>query len=453
MHNRSSQASEKRGSGGPGAGDSATRTVHAELLEADRELLLRLLRMPTAGPLETGPESPPPLLWEAQLAYADAAGALGFVPVHHAAARPEDLRWDDLPLTVSAAVVGIPRFLSDQPSLVLRLGPALPRPATVMFNVHLDTVSGLEPAGFDGERFHGRGAIDAKGPAVALLAGIRAALAVEPAIGSSVGVLIQAVSGEEGGAMGTIGTRPLVERGFIGRLNLFCEPTGRRYLPRATAAATARVRVDGCDAIDDRPAYGHNATVLLGFLAQYLGLALAAHAADGQVCVAGLHTGHLHNRVYGSGELLVNLSYTSPAAGRRLESAFAAALREGLAEFASRFASTREFALTAAQAASVTRLEWLKQGLPTLANTDPWCEALLEGAGLARWPVDEPAFTCDAIWMDGLPGTFTAVFGPGDLAANHAHAAGEFADLAELERFAADVARLLVSFSRSQACP
>ncbi|MGH3827578.1 MAG: M20/M25/M40 family metallo-hydrolase [Pseudonocardiaceae bacterium] len=418
--------------------------------EADHEVLLRLLTMPTAGPLETGPAGPAPQLWEAQRAYADAAAGLGFTPVHHAVVAPTDLRRHDVPLAVSRAVAGIPGFLEAQPSLVLRLGPPLPREATVMFNVHLDTVSGLEPAGFDGVRFLGRGAIDAKGPAVALLAGIRAAIAAEPAIGTGVGVLIQAVSGEEGGAMGTIGTRPLVERGFVGRLNVFCEPTGRRYLPRATAASTARIRVEGSDAIDDRPAHGHNATVLLGFLAQHLGLALTGHDAHGQVCVAGLHTGPLHNRVYGTGELLVNLSYATPEAGRALEAAFAAALRDGLAEFTRRFASTREFALTAAAAAAVTRLEWLKRGLPTLVSTDPWGAALLAGAGLERWPDDEPAFTCDAIWMNGVPGTFTAVLGPGDLAANHAHARGEFAELAELERFAADVARILVSFSRNQ---
>ncbi|MGH3822687.1 MAG: M20/M25/M40 family metallo-hydrolase [Pseudonocardiaceae bacterium] len=433
--------------------DSANLPMQAELLKTERDLLLRLLRMPTAGPLETGPDGPPPQLWEAQRAYAGAAAKLGFVPVHHAAVKRVALRRRDVPLAVSRAAARIPSFLDDQPSLVLRLGPPLPRAATVMFNVHLDTVSGLEQAGFDGARFHGRGAIDAKGPAVALLAGIRAALAAEPAIGTGVGVLIQAVSGEEGGAMGTIGTRPLVEAGFVGRLNLFCEPTRRRYLPRATAAATARVSVDGTDAIDDRPAQGHNATVLLGFLAQHLGLTMALHAADGQVCVAGLHTGRLHNRVYGTGELLVNMSYAAPEAGRRLEAAFEVALREGLAEFARRFASTPEFALTAAQATSVTQLEWLKRGLPTLANTDPWCEALLAGAGLARWPADEPAFTCDAIWMNGVPDAFTAVLGPGDLAANHAHARGEFARLAELELFAADVARILVSFARGQGSP
>lgn len=425
--------------------------VTAQLLDADCDLLVYLLRTPTVGPLEIGPSDPPPRLWEAQRAYAEAAAGLGFIPVHHAAMKPEEIGRDDVPLAVLHAIAAIPGFLDDQPSLVLRLGPPLPREATIMFNVHLDTVSGLEPAGFDGVRFRGRGAIDAKGPAVALLAGIRAALAAEPAIGAGVGVLIQAVSGEEGGAMGTIGTRGLVERGFVGRLNLFCEPTGLRYLPRATAAMTARVRVEGHDAIDDRPERGHNATVLLGFLAQHLGLALATHAADERVCIAGLRTGPLHNRVYGTGELLVNLSYASPEAGRRLESVFAAALRDGLADFTRRFGPTREFALTAAEAASVTRLEWLKRGLPALAGTDPWCEALLEReAGIARWPDDEPAFTCDAIWMNGVAGAFTAVFGPGDLASNHAHARGEFADLAELERFASGVARILVSFCRSR---
>lgn len=421
-------------------------------VEGDRTLLLDLLRIPTAGPLEAGPEDPPARLWEAQHAFLDAATHLGLVPVHHAAAKPEELHRDDVPVCVRRAVDATPGFLDSQPSLVLRLGPPLRRDATVMFNVHLDTVAGMEPVRFAGERFFGRGAIDAKGPAVALLAGIRSALRVEPAaIGTDVGVLIQAVAGEEGGAMGTFGTRLLVDRGYVGALNVFCEPTGLRYLPRATAAATARVRVDGRDAIDDRPDRGHNASVLLGFLAQHLGLALAPRATQGRVCIAGLRTGALHNRVYGSGELLVNLSYSSSAAGRQLEAAFAAALREGLAEFSRRFAGTAELALTAADAASVTRLEWLKRRLPTLTCADPWTETMLErDAGLARWPDEEPAFTCDAIWMDAVPEAFTIVYGPGDLAANNAHGIGEYADQADLERFADGVARILVGFARSR---
>lgn len=428
---------------------TGVRLREVKLPAQDRELLELLLRTPTAGPLETGASGPDPQLWEAQRRYAAVAGELGFRTVRHAPATPQSALRDDVPLAVHRAVAEVPGFLQLQPSLVLRLGPVLPRDRTIMFNVHLDTVAGMEPVGFDGIRFTGRGAIDAKGPAVALLAGLRAARAVEPAIGSEVGVLVQAVAGEEGGAMGTIGTRPLVDEGFVGRLNVFCEPTGLRYLPRATAAMTACVRVAGRDAIDDQPEVGHNATVLLGFLAQHVGGALVPQVPDGRVCIAGLHTGRLHNRVYGSGELLLNLSYASAVSGAELETAVSTALRDGIMDFTARFGSIREFARTAADAAEVTRLEWYKRGLPTLAGSDEWGEALLgDGAGIARWPDDEPAFTCDAIWMSGVPGAFTVVLGPGSLAANNAHAQGEYAELAELEAFAAAVARIVVCFAR-----
>jgi acetylornithine deacetylase/succinyl-diaminopimelate desuccinylase-like protein len=355
-----------------------------------------------------------------------------------------------VPEPVRQAAKEQPGFLDLQPSLVLRLGPPLPAERTVMFNVHLDTVAGGEPPRLDGGRFHGRGAIDAKGPAVALLAGIRAALAAEPALGERVGVLIQAVAGEEGGAMGTFGTRPLIDAGHFGRLNVFCEPTGLRWLSRCTSSMTARIRVAGQDAIDDEPGAGHNATVLLGFLAQRLGADLASATTDGRVCVAGLHTGDLHNRVYGSGRLLLNLSYGTPGSGLRMEQAVRDGLAAGLVDFARTFAGHPDQARTAADAAAITRLEWPKRGLPVLAGSDPWAEELLEeSAGLARWPAGEPAFTCDAIWMHAVPGAFTVVYGPGGLGANNAHAAGEYADTADLERFAADVARLLTSFTRS----
>jgi hypothetical protein len=247
------------------------------------------------------------------------------------------------------------------------------------------------------------------------------------------------------------GTRPLVELGFTGDLNVFCEPTGRRLLDRCTAAMTACVRVDGEDAIDDEPAAGHNASVLLGSLAGHLAGALpAAAAGDGQVCVAGLHTGALHNRVYGSGRLLLNLSYGSAATADRLAAAVDREVRAGLEEFEKRFAASPLLARTAADAAAVTSVEWLKRDLPALAPTGPARAALhrlAAAAGLARWPAGRPAFTCDAIWA-GRPGALTMVLGPGDLAANHAHATGEFAELEELERFAADVARLLSLLAR-----
>ncbi|MFV2173556.1 M20/M25/M40 family metallo-hydrolase [Actinomadura sp. LOL_016] len=435
------------GRGSAGAG-SRSFEVPWPLTGDDRDLLLHLLRRPTAGPLETGAGGPPGRLREVQDAYAEHAAAIGMRVVRHAPASDADVERGPVPAAVREAM-GRPGFLADQPSLVLRLGPhGVSTGRTVMFNVHLDTVAGVQPVTFDGERFTGRGAIDAKGPAVALLAGIRAARAKRPALGRNVGVLVQAVAGEEGGAMGVFGTRPLVQAGYTGRLNVFCEPTGGRFLTRSTASMTARVVVDGADAIDDRPGEGHNASVLLGHLAQWLGFALDPYAAQAAVCVAGMHTGSRHNRVYGSGSLLLNLAYSSLDAGRRMERELEAALRAGLDDFAARFGDTMLFARTAADAHAITRLEWRKRGLPVLDDRDAWGHALLRhAAGIPPWPPDEPAFTCDAIWMSQVPGACTVVLGPGDLAADNAHADGEFARADELAGFAGAVARLLIAFT------
>ncbi|MEU3020324.1 M20/M25/M40 family metallo-hydrolase [Nocardiopsis sp. NPDC007018] len=422
--------------------------MRAALNADDRALLLRLMRLPTAGPLETGRDGPAPRLWEAQRDYARAAERLGFRVVRHAAARPADLERPGVPEAVRVAAAADPGFLEAQPSLVLRLGPDdVPRARTLMFNVHLDTVAGNPPVTFDGEVFRGRGAIDAKGPAVALLAGVRAALGGRPELGRHHAVLVQAVAGEEGGAMGVLGTRPLVELGYTGRLNVFCEPTSGRFSTRSTASMTARVSVRGDDAIDDRPHTGHNASVLLGFLAQRMGRALDGHARDGAVCVAGLHTGTLHNRVYGSGDLLLNLAYGDAATGRSLEGAVTEAFESALAEFTAEFSDTALFARTARDARRTTRLDWPKRGLPVLDDHDPWGRALLRGAGVPAWPAEEPAFTCDAIWAADLPDACTVVLGPGDLAADGAHGDAESARLSDLDGFAATVARLLAVFT------
>jgi hypothetical protein len=149
--------------------------------------------------------------------------------------------------------------------------------------------------------------------------------------------------------------------------------------------------------------------------------------------------------------LLLNLSYGSRESADRLESALREAVQTGVLEFSDQFRDVRDFALTAAEAEQVIRVEWLKRGLPALRGDDTWVKDLLvRDAGLAPWPDDQPAFTCDAIWMHGVPGTSTAVFGPGLLGRNKAHASGEFADLHELEAFARDIARLLLCFTRNE---
>ncbi|MFE0458172.1 M20/M25/M40 family metallo-hydrolase [Kitasatospora sp. NPDC058965] len=421
------------------------------LSRADHHLLLDLLELPTAGPLED--PAGPVELWQAQRRYAAAAAELGFATVQHAAPAPRWAELPDVPVPVRAAAAADPAFLAGQPSLLLRLGPARERERTVMFNVHLDTVAGRQPVRFADGTYHGRGAVDAKGPAVALLAGLRAALAARPELPLHTSVLIQAVAGEEGGALGTLGTRPLVEQGHYGRLNVFCEPTGNLALTSSTAAMTARVRVVGQDAVDDQPGAGHNATVLLGFLAQHL--AATVQPGDGRICVAGLHTGHLHNRVYGQGELLLNLAYPDRATAQRLERAVTEALVDGLRAFADRFAANPLLARTAVDARRITRLDWLKRGLPALEPQvgEAWLGRLLAAAGLQLWPIDRPGFTCDAIWLAQRPGTGTVVLGPGTLAGNHAHADGEYVRAAELAAFAESISTLLLAFDRPPTLP
>ncbi|WP_198407134.1 M20/M25/M40 family metallo-hydrolase [Nocardia terpenica] len=317
---------------------------------------------------------------------------------------------------------------------------------TLMFNVHLDTVADLPVPEVNGSRISGRGAIDAKGPAVALLAGLRDALGRWCPAEAGIGVLVQLVAGEEGGAMGVFGTRPLVEAGYVGRLNVFCEPTGGRLLPRSTAAMTARIGLCGDDAIDDHPEAGHNATVLLGYLAHRLARDESRWADGARVCIAGVHTGHLHNRVYGHGELLMNIAYRDMATGRRVRDFLEKYCTTVLSDFAAEFSDIPGYARTAADARHLVTVEWLKSGLPTLNSNDPWAEALLDG--LAPWST-EPGFTCDAIWLGEVPDTYTVVFGPGDLDANRAHAAGEFAELRELQDYAARISALVGRFAAS----
>lgn len=417
--------------------------------EADSTLLLRLLETSTVGPLEAGSDTKPCDLPAAQRLYAAAATELGLQVLHYGPADPRWLELPDVPVVVRDMAHERPGFLADQPSLVLRLGARRPREHTVMFNVHLDTVAGAQPVGFDGRRFTGRGAVDAKGPAVALLAGLRA-FAERSTAAHRTAVLVQVVAGEEGGAMGTYGTRPLLDAGHYGRLNVFCEPTGLRHLPRATASMTARVSVAGEGSVDDRPDAGHNATVILGHLASHLAARLDGAVPGGRVCVAGLRTGEQHNRVYGAGTLLLNLSYSTAAEGRRLAETVEREYAAGIRSFVQTFGATREFARTAAAAPRITELTWDKRGLPALDNADAWAEGLLTRAGVASASPEERGFTCDAIWADGLTDAYSTVLGPGSLELNHAHADGEFVDLAELEEFAALVRRLLTAFTEER---
>jgi acetylornithine deacetylase len=417
----------------------------------DEELLLELLETPTVTPMEADGGG---RLAEAQAAYAQAAAPDGLEVVYHEPPPTASLAAPGVPLNVAerARELG-PIFLESQPSMALALGQAVPRERTVAFNVHFDTVAPHLPVRRERQGFGGRGAIDAKGPAVGLLAGIRAAAREDDRIGREVGVVVQVVGGEEGGAMGCYGTRLLVEEGFVGRLNVVAEPTRFGYFDRSTTSMTACIAVNGEGATDDAPEQGHNATVLLGAVAVALARDLGPRVEmlGAKLCIAGLHTGSAHNRVYGSGTLLVNLAYPSEEVGSRLQLLLEEEVEEALAKVGHELAGSRLGARTAADARQICSVRWLKRALPVLANRDEEMEEVLAGAAISRHSeVEGPQpFTCDAMWFQG--NGHTVIFGPGDLAANGAHTDSEFVVEADLELYADGVRRLLRSFADWQA--
>ncbi|HEX8052745.1 MAG TPA: M20/M25/M40 family metallo-hydrolase [Thermoleophilaceae bacterium] len=426
---------------------SESRTAPA-FDDAHAGLLLELLRTPTVTPMET---RMPSAIGDAQLLIAESAAELGFeVELHEPPpAAALDAPGVPTPVREVADAMGRDEFLACQPNMVLRLGPETDHERTLMLNAHLDTVGGDVPVGERDGVISGRGAVDMKGPAVALLAAVRDALRERPDLTERIAVRLQLVSGEESGAMGSYGTRVLVERGLTGRLNVFAEPTGGVYFDSCTASMTARVTVRGSGSTDDEPDAGENATLLLGHVAVELAARLDGPAtrAGCKLCVGGLTTGTMHDRVYGEGTLMVNIPYPSAEAAETMERELEEAVRGACASFAERFAGAGVAARTAQAAERICHVEWVKRGLPTLEGRDAEFEGRLAAVGIERLPESRSheRFTCDAIW-GSLADGYSIVFGPGTLRKNRAHAAGEFVRREDLESYTRAAARLVLDF-------
>ena len=422
--------------------DSSLRCLAAE----DIGFLLDLMRVPTVSPLEGGD---PEATARAQELLVAGAVARGFKVLAHAAPPAAALEGPEVPLPVREFFAADPALLRSQPSVVLALGEAASERRRLVINFHIDTVGPhLEPRLADGTLW-GRGAVDAKGPGVAALAGVAAAFAQAPWLNDTVQARVVSVPGEEGGAIGVFGTRWLVDGGHVGRLMVFAEPTGGLAMDSCTASMTLEVRVDGKDSTDDFPDQGHNATVGLGFVAACLARDLGPLADRGRakVTIAGLRTGPAHNRVYGRGRLLVNIAYPDAATAAELARGAAAALTRARAAFQDEYAGNPLTARLVRDWEHVVSAVWLKQGLPALANRDPAMEELLRSAGFRRHDpdVDGPSFTCDAIWAGG-PGRHVVVCGPGRLDTNGAHTDGEHVAIAKLEMYAAGIRDTVVRF-------
>lgn len=417
----------------------------ARLSEEDLRWLVELMAIPTVSPLEGGaPEG----VRKAQEVFLAGAAARGFTAERLDAPRWFDVRRGGAPRPVLEAIDQ--RSLDEQPSAVAVMGRPQPERRRLLVNFHIDTVGPHVPPRIEGRRLSGRGAVDDKGPGVAAAVGIAAAFRERPEIAEHLQVRLCSVPGEEGGAMGVFGTRHLIATGERGRLMVFAEPTRGRVLDACTASMTAAVAVDGADSTDDHPGRGHNATLALAHLARHLGRPLAALAQETglKVCVAGVHTGTAHNRVFGTGRLLINIAYHDAAAAARAERLIAMSMASAKTAFAAEWAGLGVAEPLIEDWDRIVALDWHKRGLPALSNRDAEMEELLRRSGLPRHDglADGTAFTCDAIWASALDG-YALACGPGDLDANGAHTPGEHVDLGDLDHYAERVRRLVLEFA------
>ncbi|MER6120190.1 M20/M25/M40 family metallo-hydrolase [Streptomyces sp. NPDC001743] len=425
-----------------------TTRTDGGLAAADVEWLTELMAVDSVSPLEGGPLDGAA---RAQRVFLAGAAERGFRTALHRPPAPELLDRPEVPATVrEVAGRNLPAFLAGQPSVVVAHGSPQPQERRLVVNFHVDTVGPHVPPRLEGRMLHGRGAVDDKGPGVAAAAGIAAAFAEDLSLDGRIEVQIASVPGEEGGAMGTYGTRALIDAGYTGRLMVFAEPTGNTFMDGCTAAMTPRITVAGQDSTDDHPGDGHNATVLLGFLADFLARRLGplAHGMGAKLCVSGLHTGTAHNRVYGGGQLLINIAYPATEQAELLAASLEVLIEEARTEFAHLHAHDPFSRRTVKDWRRIVRLDWLKQGLPTLNNRDSEAELLLSEAGFVRHDglADGSAFTCDAIWAPG-PGRYVVACGPGRLDANGAHTADEFVHLDDLDTYARRIKDLVHAFA------
>ncbi|MBF4622769.1 M20/M25/M40 family metallo-hydrolase [Clavibacter sp. VKM Ac-2872] len=423
--------------------------------DADLDWLLDVLRVASVSPLEGGE---PRATGDAQRRVSAGALARGFraSPPHVPGAAV--LADPDLPTAVREAIAsGEGDFLEEQSTVILSIGDTTDPRRTIVFNFHIDTVGPhIEPS-LDGGCLRGRGAVDAKGPGIAALIGIADAFSDQPDLRERIGVVVTVVPGEEGGAFGFYGTKDVLRRPDVrGALMVFLEPTSQRVVDSASGVMTPELVVAGDDSTDDAPQSGTNATLVLAHAAVELVTQLApvAEGVGAKLCVAGIHTGSEHNRVYGSGSLKLNIAYYDDAARDAMGRAVTEAVEMLGPDFARRFGHLAVMQRTAVEHDDVFALRWQKRGVPALENRDTRLEAVLSRSGFRRAeePPVEVAFTCDAVWGSGRD-EYVVVLGPGDLGRNGAHTADEHVDLDELDEFSRRVRMLMSEFAGELAGP
>jgi len=219
-------------SNGPGIFDAIDRAV-ADLRGDLIAFARRLVRIPSTP----GMEAP------AQACAADAMRALGLDVALVSATRAE------LASHPAFCDDGLP--IEDRPNAIgiWRASTRLPEARSIVLNGHLDVVSpGNEAlwthspwsARIEGNRLYGRGSCDMKG---GVACGVYAIAALQRAgLTPGADVLIETVSGEESGGVGTLTT---IVRGYRADAAIILEPTKLRLCPVQAGALTFRLIVPG----------------------------------------------------------------------------------------------------------------------------------------------------------------------------------------------------------------
>lgn len=136
----------------------------------------------------------------------------------------------------------------ERKNLVARWGPR-EETAALILNGHIDVVPPGEREQWDADPFdarihqdalHGRGSCDMKGGLAACCIAVRAAmkLGIEP----KRSILVQSVTGEETGGLGTLAA---IERGYRADAAVIAEPTSLEMCPVQAGALSFRLRVRG----------------------------------------------------------------------------------------------------------------------------------------------------------------------------------------------------------------
>lgn len=332
-----------------------------------------------------------------------------------------------------------------RPNVLARLGRAEPGAPALMLNGHLDVVGtdGMAHAPFDGEerggRLYGRGAADMKGGVAAMCAAAARAHAAGALRGE---VVVAAVADEEFESAGTLA---LVERLRNGALRadacVIAEPTRLTVMPAHRGFAWYTVTVHGRAAHGSRYDIGVDAIRHAGLLLAELD-GLDAVELPGRAPHPLLGRGSLHASTVEGG---TGLTTYPERCVLRLErrtipgESADSALRE-IEAAAARVAERLRGAGREAFRADVT-LDFA-QPPSDVAPDAPLVRALgaaLAGAGEPVRVEGMPAWT-DAALLNAA-GVPTVCFGPGDIGL--AHSAEEWVELAEVERAAVVLERLV----------